>query len=275
VDNRRAWRALLDKGELCAALEWAVRFFLATWDGSGAVERGLGQDDAIIGAHVGSRSSDGDLYSALLELKIEGPQSEEAMFTPGGAGVLYLTAFSRGAAQQWLRLHGRRFTCAASVRKDKGKTAAPPDTRCTDKGVQLRARAAYKDLCGLAVQDEAASASTPGTEKRRRTVLGIDRRKLMTVVSGVDTGEPRAKTVRYRAATAQKLAEKRAQRIWTGTPHGPPAARLRGSLAVTGKSRDVAPPLPLPFHVQTFGASGHYPATTRPASSAATSPVSP
>ena len=84
--------------------------------------------------------------------------------------------FSRGAAQQWLRLHGRRFTRAASVRKDKRNTAAPPDTRCTDKGVQLRARAAYKDLCRLAAQDEASSASTPGTEKRRRTVLGIDRR---------------------------------------------------------------------------------------------------
>ena len=239
LDNRRAWRALLDEGKLPAALGEAVRFYLATWDGSGAVERGLGQDDAIIGEHVGSRGSDGDLYSALLELKIEGPQSEETMFTRGEAGIMYLTDFSRKAAQQWLRLYGRRFTCAASVRKDKGKTAAPPDTRRTDKGVQLRARAAYKDLCRVAAQDEAASASTPGTETRRDTVLGVDRRKLMTAVSRVGSADPRAKTVRYRAATAKKLAEKRAQRLWTGTPHGPPAARLGGSLAVAGGSRDA------------------------------------
>ena len=64
-------------------------------------------------------------------------------------------------------------------------------------------RGAYKDLCRLAAQDEAARASTPGTQKRRRTVLGTDRRKLMTVVSGVDSAEPGAKTVRYRAATAK------------------------------------------------------------------------
>lgn len=101
LDNRTAWRVLLDAGGASTpmAMQEAVRFYLALRDGSGAVERGLGQDSAIIAEHIGARGSDGNLYSALLELKIEGPQSEEELFSSGDSGALYLTDFTRRAAQ--------------------------------------------------------------------------------------------------------------------------------------------------------------------------------
>lgn len=239
-DNRMVWRSVLSAGALSDTLEMVVRFYLATWDGTGAVERGLGQDAAILQEHVGRRGQDGDLYSALVELKLEGPQSEDAMFKKGDGGVLLLTEFSRAAAQQWLRSYGRRFTCADRFRKDRGRKGPAPETRPTDKGVQLRARSAYRLLCKAAATDEtAARDSTPGAEQARPTVLGIDRRRLMTHVGRSEAPSPAPKTVRFQNATKQKLAEKKAQGMWTGTARGRPEARLGGSLAIIARSRDA------------------------------------
>ena len=142
-NNRDAWRSCLDAGRLPSALPAeVVRLYLATWDGTGAVERGLGQDKAIIGQHVGSRTRsclDADLYSCLLELKQEGsclltfPSTEEDMFTP--------TEFSRACALEWRVQHGRRFTCNTKVRVDKGhqlrataKEATGPQTAAWNCG---------------------------------------------------------------------------------------------------------------------------------------------
>ena len=69
VDNRAAWRAVLD-ADRTSLLAPALRFYLATWDGTGQVECGLGLDAHIIGRHLGSHqtSSGGDgLYSGLLD----------------------------------------------------------------------------------------------------------------------------------------------------------------------------------------------------------------
>ena len=136
-NNRDAWRSCLDADRLPSALPAeVVRLYLATWDGTGAVERGLGQDKAIIGQHVGSRTRsclDADLYSCLLELKQEGPSKEEDMFTP--------TEFSRACALEWRVQHGRRFTCNTKVRVDKGhqlrataKEATGPQTAAWNCG---------------------------------------------------------------------------------------------------------------------------------------------
>ena len=149
VKKHDAWRSCLDADRLPSALPAeVVRLYLATWDGTGAVERGLGQDKAIIGQHVGSRTRsclDADLYSCLLELKQEGPSKQEDMFTPSGTGVLYFTEFSRACAFEWRVRHGRRFTCSKKERKDKGGTASRGN-RTTDRGVQVRARAAYSEI---------------------------------------------------------------------------------------------------------------------------------
>jgi hypothetical protein len=46
-DNRRAWRAAMGASNFPPSVVPAVRFYLATWGGTGAVERGLGQDAAM------------------------------------------------------------------------------------------------------------------------------------------------------------------------------------------------------------------------------------
>ena len=180
-NNRDAWRSCLDADRLPSALPAeVVRLYLATWDGTGAVERGLGQDAAIIGQHVGSRTRsclDADLYSCLLELKQEGPRKEEDMFTPNGMGVLYFTEFSRACAAEWLVQRGRRFTCSIKDRKDKGQKASRGN-RSTDRGVQLRARKAYSDLIDMAKVDEHRSV-----DSRRATILGVDRVKLAQTIN--------------------------------------------------------------------------------------------
>ena len=89
-DQREVWRAVLDKDLVAPAYIPFVRLYLATWDGTGQVERGLGQDAAIMSQHVGNRTTspglDADaasLYSGLLELAAEGPQKEAHMQADG------------------------------------------------------------------------------------------------------------------------------------------------------------------------------------------------
>ena len=80
IDNRLVWRAALGSVSFPSSLAPAVRFYLATWDGTGAIERGVGQDAAIPKQHVGQRARsclDADVYSALLALHLDGPQAEE------------------------------------------------------------------------------------------------------------------------------------------------------------------------------------------------------
>jgi len=161
----------------------ATHFYLATWDGTGAVERGLGQDAAIQNKYVGRRARESpgaDLYSSLLEMNVDGPQTEEAMFKSSN-GALLLTDFSRSCAQQWLYQHGRIFSCY-KVRKDVGGKR-PMRKKGTDKAVQLLARASYASQREMAAVD-LASASTLGAQPRKRlTVFGVDRLKLMASVS--------------------------------------------------------------------------------------------
>ena len=97
VDNRVAWHAVLRSGKVSEPLTSVVLFYLSTWDGTGAVERGLGTDAAIQRQHVGSSPNscfDAEVHSFFLELNQEFPDREEDMFTHGD-GVLLFTDFSR------------------------------------------------------------------------------------------------------------------------------------------------------------------------------------
>ena len=225
IDNRLVWRAALGSVSFPSSLAPAVRFYLATWDGTGAIERGLGQDAAIQQQHVGQRARsclDADVYSALLELHLDGPQAEEAVFTKSSDGVLHLTNFSQACAQQWLIQHGRRF-CVQRVRKDKGKKR-PERRKGTDSGVQLSARSAYETQCDMARADLSGSSASA----RRRTVLGVDHLSLMAALRGAPEPPAAKKTVRYRLATAKKLSEKTAAGTWSGWSNQVPRLRLGG-----------------------------------------------
>ena len=107
------------------------------------MERGLGKDQRTRSAHVGSTSAEAeveDVYSACVEVKLDGPRYEWEMFQPSPEGVLLFTPFSRTCAMLWIARNGRRFACYQE-RKDKGtqKHHALPNS---DKAVQLRARKA-------------------------------------------------------------------------------------------------------------------------------------
>ena len=240
--NRRAWRAAMGASNFPPSVVPAVRFYLATWDGTGAVERGLGQDATIQKQHVGQRARsclDADLYSGLLELHLDGPQDEESMFKRTDEGVLLLTDFSRSCAQEWLSQHGRRFACY-KVRTDKG-IKIPERVKGTDRAVQLLARSAYKQQRELATAD-LASASTPGAlpAVKRQTVLGVDRLKLMVSVSRLPQTQIQKQRGNFKLGTARKLAEKKASGTWCGWSKEVPRPRLGGAAAVDAATNKSA-----------------------------------
>ena len=74
VDNRLAWRSLIDSGGTDEPVTSVILFYFSTWDGTGAVERGLGKDAAIQKQHVGDAADDScfdaEVYSFLLELSL-------------------------------------------------------------------------------------------------------------------------------------------------------------------------------------------------------------
>ena len=243
VDNRAAWRAVLDAGR-APSLAGALRFYLATWDGTGQVERGLGLDAHIVKRHLGSHqtSSGGDdLYSGLLELKLDGPQREEDVFTRGDAGLLYLTDFSRACASLWLLRHGRRFTCSQSERKDKGCRQQKRTFEHTDLAVQMRARSAHDVLDTIAQADEAPRASPPGAQPPRPTIFrGVDRANLMASVNRCPQPEAQKKTLLFRKNTHLKAKAKRKETVWAGLTGSETKLRLGGTVAIAARSRTSA-----------------------------------
>jgi len=168
-----------------------------------------------------------------------GPQREQAMFTHGPHGVLLLTDFSRACATQWLVQRGRRFTCNQAPRRDCGK-AAPSGPRRdgtkTDRGVQLRARAAYAARADMAARD----ADLPLGRDHRSTILSIDRATLMRSVKRMPAPPDGKKTLQFRAHTARKLTDKRSVPLWQGWTASKPTMRLGGSAAIAAATSAAA-----------------------------------
>ena len=238
-DNRLAWRSLIDSGGTAEPLTSVVLFYFSTWDGTGAVERGLGKDAAIQKQHVGDAADDSCLsaetYSFLLELNQEGPQSEEDMFTDA-SGALLFTDFSRACAERWVLTHGRRFACYKE-RKDKDSKVSKfkRKRQNTDKAVQARARAAYDRLRETAIDGAADSCFDA-----EPTVVGVGRRKLVASLARLPAPEVGKKTLRFRADTTRKRAAKTATDCWSGRASGPLSRNLGGALAVEAAKSSVA-----------------------------------
>ena len=239
VDNRLAWRALIDSGDTDEPVTSVVLFYFSTWDGTGAVERGLGKDSKIQKQHVGDAADascfDADVYSFLLELNQEGPQREEDMFTEA-SGALLFTEFSRACAKHWVRTHGRRFACYKE-RKDKDSKVSKSKRKrqYTDKAVQARARSAYARLCETAIDGAADSCFDA-----EPTVVGVGRRRLVASLAKMPAPEVGEKTLRFRADTVKKRTAKAATDCWSGRASGPLTRNLGGALAVEAKKTSVA-----------------------------------
>jgi len=111
-----------------------VCFYLSVTDGTGKVERQLGSLLSILNKHDGPMDEDGKTVSALMDVHLDGPQTEAGMFTCDGAERppavpprssrrhgrhlpaesrgLQFTKFSRECARLWIQLHGRRFAAS-------------------------------------------------------------------------------------------------------------------------------------------------------------------
>jgi len=122
-----------------------VCFYLSVTDGTGRVERQLGSLLEILNKHDGPMDEDGKTASALMDVHLDGPQTESGMFTradPGAAPLVprmprsrrrglrqppwenlgwQFTRFSRECAKLWVQLNGRRFasTYCKSARSKK------------------------------------------------------------------------------------------------------------------------------------------------------------
>ena len=240
LQYRLAWRAAMSASDFPSCLTKVVSFYLATWDGTGAVERGLGRDAAHQKQHVGknvNNDTDADVYSALLEMHLDGPQTEPEMFTSTD-GVLHLTDFSRACAGEWVLQHGRRFTCYKQ-RKNAG-CRFKCRRKGTDQAVQALARAAYQTRRKMAESDAARTSTSGKAPKKRRTIFGIDRAKLMVNVNAVVTPAASKKARNFRANTLAKRAEKVAAETWCGWGSGVPKPRLGGAAAVEAATRNAA-----------------------------------
>ena len=233
LDNRLVWSKALD----CHVLKggdwtWVINFFKAFWDGTGAVERGLGKDKHNQRPHSGKRGESDEnshLYAMLAELHDEGPRREQDVFQKKEDGVLLLTDFSRACARQWVLERGRRFCTYKKRSHCVQEKQVPLIQKGTDAYVKLGAGKAQKERQLLATIDLALPiADRPA----RPTLLGDKLSHLMRRVHLTTVPEPSKPLQDFRKSTARKLAAKAAVGVWSGFAKVAPPLRLGGSALV-------------------------------------------
>ena len=136
VENRACWSWLLHpswRAKYAAKLQWTqdcsflVQFYLSLKMNTTTLERDLGQLLLHLDAHSGPLSSTGSTMASIMEVNIEGPQSEESFFRPNpDGGPLEPTEFVRLCAKLWLQHFGRRFRYSYKTKKVKAKTVHSP-----------------------------------------------------------------------------------------------------------------------------------------------------
>jgi len=152
-DNRHMWAEVLlpEHRERFPNVALFLRFYMAAQDGTGTLERGLGDAVRIFGQHPGTKHAE-----KLLRVYLEGPDSEEEVFRRGASGEWQFTPFGRECAREWLARHGRRFACYTLEHKGKG-VRHMNRRKGTDKAVQAGQRAATAALVAQAARGEGAT----------------------------------------------------------------------------------------------------------------------
>ena len=226
VRNRAIWAEALAAAQGpnpihgAAALLWAepaLRFYWSFRDGTGDVERLLGQHTVMQASHPGSTSTD-DSAEICLELHAEGPchESEVAAQPEVPGGVLLLTSFSRECARVWRTLFGARFACQ-SRRKDLGRHFA--DAPGTFKHVRVQHGTAVQMLLQAAIRDEEDTAAT----SERRTILGFRRRAIER--SDAPAPVPGKSMRNFLKRTIDIAKEKAKHFVWSGCADRPELRR--------------------------------------------------
>lgn len=224
VDNRKVWAHWLATSPEHAG--WAlpvVQFYVSHPDGTGDVERGLGEHarfrDCHRGAHEGQDRSATEM---CLEIRKEGPQEECGLFTQGANGHLLLTDFSRQLAEIWLERHGRRFSCLQTQRRDEGRTGTGWRLRGSFKAVSLCQKEATKALVAQAARDGGRAAAA-----KRPTIIGTSHGRLMDHVLQESGPTASKKLLSFRGTTAGRMEEKNKFGNWAGYTPKPPALRRK------------------------------------------------
>ena len=238
LDNRWVWSKALDCDVLQGA-EWrlVVDFFKAFWDGTGAVERGLGKDKRCQQPHSGNQGESEEisqLYAMLAELHDEGPQTEEDMFQKSDHGVLLLNDFTRACAHQWVKERGRRFSCykkrVPCTGSGQALNAKQKVRLGTDAYVKHAAGKAHEERLGFAKEDH---DSANRARSARPTLLGMGLGKLMRSVHQLPVPPPSKSKLDFNKHTADKMAEKVAVGTWAGFTKEAPKLRFGGAALIT------------------------------------------
>lgn len=225
VDNREVWALLLAQS---VDFKWAlpiIQFYVAHPDGTGDIERGLGEHARFRDSHRGA--PDGPDLSATemcLEIKQDGPQVASQVFVQGPDGTLLLTDFSRQLATLWLERHGRRFACA-KPRCDRGKKGTGWRLKGSLKAVSLLQKAATKSLV-----EQAARDGTPGAASSRGTIIGARHGDLMRKVAQTGAPEASKRMLDFRKTTEQRREQKTRFESWPGFAPTPPKLRRKPGL---------------------------------------------
>ena len=139
TDNRAAWSTVMSSN--WPVLRSLVAVYLSIEGSSCELERNLGDVRRFCDSHCGQAQSDSKDIEACVEIKLDGPKSEEEFFerkVPAEAEKLqiskklqvslaskvppelHFTDFSRRVAELWIYHNGRRFH-VYTQRKDKGQ----------------------------------------------------------------------------------------------------------------------------------------------------------
>ena len=197
-----------------------IQFYISVMDGTGAVERGLGQHAAVLARHVGAPEGDVSMSDVCLEISCEGPAKHEDMFTPGTGETLLLNEFSRTCAQLWLVHHGRRFACTKQ-RRGHGRT----DTQWRLKGSMQAVRHRQKLATDLLLQAAARDDQDENAKTSRNTIVGVTRSQLMRG-AGQHKGPFATKTLlNFRNATRTRMKARDQVQMWVGMPKVAPRKR--------------------------------------------------
>lgn len=209
-DNRATWRKIFEpevagriSANPLAVLPTLVRIYLCAMDGTGQVERDLGSLANLLGKHSGPMDEDGVLASALVEVLVDGPQTESDLATRREVHTdaldpdifLEPTAFTRRCAELWVAKHGRRF----ALYKTRAATPRPP--RVGTLASVLRSASVAR--LALATRPQRGA-----TTDREQTILGVPRRDL--VASPLDVANLSERSQQFAQLTAAKRQELKA-----------------------------------------------------------------
>ena len=138
VDNRVLWSWALcpvwkakhaSNVALTPSCDFLVRFFLSLKINTTTLERDLGLLLAHLEAHSGPLQASGGTAASILEISMEGPQSEaEFFYRSSEQGPLQPTEFGSLCAKLWLQHFGRRFRYSYKKTNDpnsKSKVQSP------------------------------------------------------------------------------------------------------------------------------------------------------